>query len=135
MRAGYLYLTPCPEISQAICLGEALVPPTGGDGLGMVVRFADVDAAAMHFHTELRGRLLDPGLRAYRTSMVEAAAALDAIELRHQCTYLSPALAGSQELPNAVARLHRRHGLVRWIFNLVGVLALLLLLFMGLLPL
>jgi hypothetical protein len=134
MRDGYLYLTPCTDLPDAVCLHEAAVPPVADAGAMMVAYFWDLDAAVMHFHTDLRRRLLDPDLRAYRADMVEAAAVLDAIDLRHQRTYLSPSLAHSPELDVVAARLRARHLRVRRVFDLIGVVALLLLLFTALLP-
>ncbi|WP_058553778.1 hypothetical protein [Thiohalocapsa sp. ML1] len=133
MRDGYLYLTPCADLPGAVCLHEAAVPPTGDATTPVIAYFWDVDAAAMHFHTGLRRRLLDPDRKAYRADMVEAAAVLDAIELRHQRTYVSPALAASPELDAAAARLRRQHQLVRRMFDWAGVVGLLLLLYTALL--
>ena len=134
MRAGYLYLTPCTGLPDAVCLHEAAVPPTGGAETPVIAYFWDLDAAMMHFHADLRRRLLDPDRKAYRADMAEAAAVLDAIDLRHQRTYLSPALAGSPELDAATARLRAKHLLVRRVFDWVGVIGLLLLLLTALLP-
>jgi hypothetical protein len=133
MRDGYLYLTPCADLPGAVCLHEAAVPPVGDASTAMIAYFWDLDAAAMHFHTGLRRRLLDPDRKAYRADMVEAAAVLDAIELRHQRTYLSPLLAQSPALDAAAARLRRRHQRARRIFDWVGIVGLLLLLYSALL--
>jgi len=134
MRAGYLYLIPCRELLGAVCLREAAVPPSPGNDVGVIVHFQDLDAAAMHFHAGLRRQLLDLDRKAYRAEMVEAAAVLDAIELRHQCTYLAPEVATSPALAAATDRLRRKHLLVRRIFDVAGILGLLLLLYTALLP-
>jgi hypothetical protein len=134
MRDGYLYITPCVDLPDAICLHEAVVPPAGNAMVGAVAYFWDLDAAMMHFHAGLRRRLLDPDRHAYRTDMVQAAAVLDAIDLRHHRTYLSPALAGSAELEATAERLRAQHRRVHRLFDLVGLLALLLLLLAALLP-
>ncbi|WP_296927574.1 hypothetical protein [Thiohalocapsa sp.] len=117
-----------------MCLCEAAVAPGPSDQAGIVVYFRDLDAAAMHFHADLRRRLLDLDRKAYRADMVQAAAALDAIDLSHRCTYLDPALAANPMLAEATERLRRKHRRLRRIFDLVGILGLLLLLFMSLLP-
>lgn len=135
MRAGYLYLTRCGDLPEAVCLHKAEVAPGAAEDVGIIAYFDDLDAAAMHFHADLRHRLLDLDHRAYRADMVEAAAALDAIELRHQRTYLSPALAGSQALVAATERLHHRHRRWRRVFDWVGILALILLFLTAGLPL
>lgn len=127
MRAGYLYLTPCGNVPEAVCLHEAAIAPAAPDQVGIVAYFYDLDAASMHFHTDLRHRLLDVDMRAYRADMVEAAAALDAIELQHYRTYLSPALAGSPALADATERLHHKHRRWRRLFDWVGILGLILL--------
>lgn len=129
MRDGYLYLTTCADLPGAVCVHEAAVPPAGDARTPMIAYFWDLDAAMMHFHTGLCRRLLDPDRKAYRADMVEAAAVLDAIELRHQRTYLSPALAASPELDAAAARLRRQHRRVRRVFDWVGIVGLLLLLY------
>jgi hypothetical protein len=133
MRDGYLYLTPCTDLPEAICLHEAAVPPAGDASTPVIAYFWDLDAAVMHFHSGLCRRLLDPDRKAYRADMVEAAAVLDAIELRHQRTYVSPALAASPALEAAVTRLRRQHQLVRRIFDWAGIVGLLLLLYTALL--
>ncbi len=135
MRSGYLYLTPCRTPSDAVCLHEAAVPPAGGAEVPIIVRFSDLDAAVMHFHQGLHRSLLDPDRHVYRASMPQAAAVLDAIDLRHQRTYLSPDLADDAALPVAVERLRRSHRRVRRIFDWIGILAFLLLLFLSVLPL
>ncbi|WP_295887722.1 hypothetical protein [uncultured Thiohalocapsa sp.] len=135
MRAGYLYITPCGDTPDAICLREAAVAPGAPDNAGIVAFFWDLDAAMMHFHADLRTRLLDLNRRAYRADMVEAAAALDAIELQHHRTYLAPALAASPALADATERLHHKHQRWRRLFDWVGIGALILLFLMSLLPL
>lgn len=135
MRAGYLYITPCGDKPEAVCLQEAEIAPEAPEGAGIVAFFWDLDAAMMHFHADLRRRLLDADRRAYRADMVEAAATLDAIELQHQRTYLAPALAASTALTEATARLHHKHLRSRQLFDWVGILALLLLFLLSLLPL
>jgi hypothetical protein len=135
MRAGYLYLTPCRDLLGAVCLREAAVAPGTTAGAGIVAFFWDLDAAMMHFHAALRHRLLDLDGKAYRADLVEAAAALDAIDLRHQRTYLSPELAANPALADATERLRHRHLLVRRILDWVGIAGLLLLVFTALLPL
>ncbi len=135
MRAGYLYITACRDLPQAVCLREAAVPPGLSDEAGVVVYFQDLDAAAMHFHAGLRRRLLDVDRKAYRADMAEAAAVLDAIDLHHHCAYLAPDVAASPALAAATDRLRRKHLRVRRIFDWVGILALLLLLLTALLPL
>jgi type VI protein secretion system component VasF len=66
---------------------------------------------------------------------VQAAAALDAIDLRHHRVYLAPELAASPALAEATGRLQRKHQRVRRIFDWVGIIGLLLLLLTALLPL
>jgi hypothetical protein len=134
MRAGYLYIKPCKGLPGAVCLREAAVAPGSAVGAGIVAFFWDLDAAMMHFHTELRHRLLDLDRKAYRAEMMEAAAALDAIDLRHHRVYLDPALAASAALADATERLRQKHLRLRRVFDWVGVLALLLLLAAVLLP-
>jgi hypothetical protein len=117
-----------------VCLQEAEVAPEAPEGAGIVAYFWDLDAAMMHFHADLRRRLLDVDRRAYRADMVEAAAALDAIELQHQRTYLAPALAASPALSEATQRLHHQHQRWRRVFDWLGIIGLLLLFLMSLLP-
>jgi hypothetical protein len=133
MRSGYLYLTSCRNPPGSVCLHEAAIPPAGGDGIPIIVRFADVDAAVMHFHQGLHRRLLDPDRHAYRATLPQAAAVLDAIDLRHQRTYLSPELAKDKALPAEVERLRKSHQRVRRIFDWVGIFALVLLLLLSVL--
>jgi hypothetical protein len=135
MRAGYLYLAPCPKTPGVIRLNEAAIPPSGGEEVQLIMHFTDLDAAAMHFHTGLRRRLVDPDARSYRATMPEAAAVMQAIELRHQLTYLSPQLASNPSLAAETARLHRRHMVTHRIFDLIGVAGLVLLILTALLPL
>ncbi|NBC13460.1 MAG: hypothetical protein GVY09_08975 [Gammaproteobacteria bacterium] len=116
-----------------MCLQAAEIAPQAPESAGIVAYFWDLDAAMMHFHADLRRRLLDLDRRAYRADMVEAAAALDAVELQHQRTYLAPALAASPALIKATERLHHRHQRWRRLFDWVGVLALVLLFVMSVL--
>lgn len=105
------------------------------EGVAIVAYFWDLDAATMHFHADLRRHLLDINQRAYRADMVEAAAALDAIELQHQRTYLAPALAASPALSAATARLHHKHRRWQRLFDWLGIVGLFLLLLTSMLPL
>lgn len=135
MRAGYLYIEPCRDLPEAVCLREALVAPGPTEAAGIIVFFWDLDAAAMHFHNDLRHCLVDPDRKAYRVDIVRAAATLDASDLRHQRTRLDPAVAAHPDFYGTVQGLRRRHQRVRRIFDWVGILGLLVLLLTALLPL
>ncbi|WP_295541670.1 hypothetical protein [uncultured Thiohalocapsa sp.] len=135
MRAGYLYIAPCGSTPRVICLEEADIMAEAPEGVAIVAYFWDLDAAMMHFHADLRRHLLDANRRAYRADMVEAAAALDAIELQHQRTYLAPALAASPAWRAATARLHHKHRRWQRLFDWLGIVGLLLLVLTSLLPL
>jgi len=63
----------------------------------------------MHFHANLRRQLLDLDRKVYRTDMAHTAAAQDAIDLRHHCTYLHSALAASPALTETSLRMQRKH--------------------------
>jgi hypothetical protein len=143
MQSGFLFVeTNARHPGMVRIRGAAQDPTPIGDGLRaghgprvrLVVRFLDLDAARMHAHTELRRRLIDADAGTYRASLVEAVAALDAIQLDHRLIYRDPDI--STEDAAAIASLVRaRHKQQAWqdkAWQIVGGLGIGLLVFFAL---
>lgn len=129
MHSGYLTIETNPAYPGTVRLrGTNVLPADRPTSLKYASRFTDLDAALMHFHSALRRHLVDLEPRIYRTSEPTAIAVAEAIELPHRRVFIDPDLANDRDLNTQTARLHRSHR--RWdrLFDLVGVLALLLLL-------
>ena len=131
MRAGYLYLqthNDHPELVRVLTSEHSpdvqhSQPPTA---IPYVARFNDLDAAKMHFHNELRRKLVDIDTSLYQISLAEAIATVEAEELRHQRVWIDPALSQSalNQVETITARAQRRHQLHNLIWRTVGVIAI-----------
>ena len=97
--------------------------------------FHDLDAALMHTHEPLRRQLVDVDKGLYRVDPLEAVAAAQSVNLRHWQTYIDAEIADNPRLAEIVtARLRRKKGF--WLlWNIVGAIAILLLLLKPLLGL
>lgn len=140
MQTGYLALqTHAEHPGMVRLLQTELLPDTAtrsdGASIRFVVRFADVDAARMHFHNRLRRRLVDVDERLYRASVVDAITALDAIDMRHWPVYTAPDVDDVQRaaIGGRVQRLRRRALWRERLYQALGILALLYLFLHGLL--
>lgn len=98
-------------------------PPAAAPDLRFAARFDDRDAALMHLHQALRRGLLDVDQGLYRADLLTAVAAADASMLRHQRTYLDPALAGDPALDAAIASRQRRWRRLDALWTGIGLLA------------
>ena len=134
MRNGYLLIRTHrdhPDLVQlAITDGPPREPDIDDDApvrLRYAAHFTDVDAALMHTHEILRRHLVDINTRRYRRSAVEAAAAADAIDLRHFRLYFDPCLAADPELARITNALKRRRQRRDNLLSMVGVIALIML--------
>ena len=131
MHSGYLTIETNPAYPGTVRLRGIDALPAPADGTSKLLyaaRFTDLDAALMHFHTPLRRHLVDLERRLYRTPDAKAIAVAEAIELPHRRVFIDPGLADDRELAAAINRLHRSHRRRDRIFDLIGLLALLLLL-------
>lgn len=135
MRLGYLAIwtdSGRPGLIR-LTVSSSVPAPLGAAGadrsqLHFCARFDDLDAALMHFHSEMPRRLVDVDARLYRASVMEAVIAADAIALGHRCIYIDPALAESPMLREAIERRRARHAVWSRVFDWVGYLALAVLL-------
>lgn len=126
MRPGYLILEADPAFPGVVRLrGVEEAPAEFHSPLTYIARFADLDTALMHFHGRLARRLIDVNIGLYRVTKGQAAAVAEAIELPHRRVYLDPQLADSPEFRDLVERLNRMHRLRSWLFDWVGIIALL----------
>ncbi|ESQ14604.1 MAG: hypothetical protein N838_27425 [Thiohalocapsa sp. PB-PSB1] len=136
MRLGYLLIETNPALPGFIRVrGVGSKPNQFPDYLKYVARFTDLDAALMHFHKDLSRRLVDLDRGLYQISEEYAAAVAEAIELPHRRLFIDPELAQNHIFLDTIERLHRSHQRSARIFDLIGVLALLMLLvtaFLGL---
>ncbi len=137
MQDGYLLLETHPAHPGLVRLrasdatsGIPATAPRPGEGdrdaiaaLRYAASFNDIDAALMHFHDGLRGCLVDLNARLYRTSIGEAIAAAEAIELGHRRLYIDPDLADDPDIAARIARLRRRNALRDRVFTGIGVAA------------
>lgn len=90
--------------------------------------FDDAFAARMHAQTALRRRLVDVDAGLYRSSAVEAVAAVEGIALSHRRLFLDPVIAADPALREALGRRRRVHQRNERIWQGVGIAAIALLL-------
>ncbi len=129
MRKGYLLIETNPAHPGLIRLcGVDSYPTDFPANLAYVARFADLDAALMHFHSGLHRSLVDVDKRLYRATETDAVAVAEAIELPRRRIYLDATLAKDPDLASAVERLKHVHRLQKLLFDLAGIVALLALL-------
>ena len=131
MRAGYLYLqthSDHPEMIRVLTSehsphNELGQPPTT---IPYIARFNDLDAAKMHFHNELRRKLVNIDANLYRVPLAEAIATIEAEELRHQRVWIDPALSASalNQVETITAQQQKRHRRKNIIWRAVGVIAI-----------
>ena len=135
MRVGYLYLETSnrhPGVVRIVRSTAAQPPDPLANGRGAepairyIARFPDVDAAQMHAHNALRRRLLDVEARTYRASLVEAIAALAAIELPHRRIYLDSSLdeRTQAEIAARIRENHHKHTRTNLVWQIVGGLGI-----------
>jgi len=143
MESGLLYLETSAshpglvriraETDQTDSLSETQKAP-GDDADGrLVLRFHDIDAARMHAHQAMRGRLVDVDVGTYRVPLVEAIACIQAIKLKHQPVYLDPTLTGQMlgDITKRVQAKKRHAANVDRIWQIVGGLAVAFLVLLG----
>lgn len=97
--------------------------------------FQDLDAALMHTHEPLRRRLVDIDKGLYRADPLEAVASAQSVDLRHWQTYVDAEIADDPRLANIVTSRRRRKKRFQLLWNIVGAIAILLLLLKPLLGL
>ena len=90
--------------------------------------FHDLDAALMHIHEPLRRRLVDIDQRLYRVDPLDAVAAAQSVGLRYWQTYIDAELADDPKLAELVTSKRQRRKRFQLLWNIVGILAILLLL-------
>ena len=136
MQPGVLYLETHAAHPGLVRVALADVPPPNDPGkdpaarVRYAARFADGDAALMHTHELLRRRLVDVDARLYRTGLPAAIAAVESLDLSHRRLYVDPGLDADSvaAIGRVQARLVRHRQLVGRIWNVVGYVALGLLL-------
>ena len=142
MESGFLTVERHPDHAGIIRIGayrDSPHPPDaiGGGHICYVAEYVDLDAALMHAHEKLRRSLVDIDEHLYRADCADAIAAVKASSLTHKEIWLDPDL--STELLQRVEkrastfRLHRQR--VNRIANIIGAIAIALLLLTGLLSL
>lgn len=102
-------------------------PGANGPFTVYCARFNDVDTAMMHAHLALCRKLLDIDAHLYRASPLEAAAAADALALRHRVIHLDPAVENDPRFKELVQRTKRRARRIGRFCNAVGLAAICLL--------
>ena len=143
MQSGFLFVETSASHPGVVRIrGAAQDPTPSGDDhraehdprVRLVVRFLDLDAARMHAHTELRRRLIDADAGTYRASLIEAIAALDAIQLDHRPIYRDPDLSTEDKaaIASLVSARHRQQAWQDKAWQIVGGLGIGLLAFLSL---
>jgi hypothetical protein len=88
------------------------------------VFFDDLSAARMHAHELLRRGVVDVGAGLYRSSPMQAAAAVESIGLRKKRAYLDPNLANDPELTRAIATFRSKGRRSDRTWQILGYLAI-----------
>lgn len=134
MDAGYLLLETRPEQPGIVwARAQQDAPQAAASDLRFAARFADIDAALMHFHQQVRRQLRSLEPRSYAVDLAEAVAAVDAIELDHRRVYIDPSLPRMDAIDARIEELHRRHQRKNWMLQAVGIIAVVFVVAWGLL--
>ena len=96
-----------------------------------IARFNDSEAGLMHTHELIKRRLVDQDAHLYRVTCLQAIAAADSVELRHQVLYLDCDFDDNQrqQIAEMTERYVQRRRRVAQIFETMGYVGLALLLF------
>ena len=136
MQTGYLFLQTHTDHPDLVRLQAAQYRPMAdqeptAEAIRYIARFRDIDAARMHFHNALARTLVDIDSGLYRVPLADAIATIEASDLRHERIWLDPDLPADtlQQVKALTGRRHRRQDRSRRIWNGIGLLALLWLLF------
>ena len=134
MKNGYITIETHPDHPGQIRVITSDIqpePPTGIDGgtIRYIAGFNDVATAQMHVHEALKRKCEDIDARRYHAEIVEAIAAAESVELRHERIWMDPALDESAlaAIKEKVNKSHQRHRLIDRIARIVGGIAVALL--------
>jgi len=134
MQNGYVTIETHPEHPGQIRIITSEIkpePPQGADGgtIRYIARFNDVEAARRHIHEVLKRNCEDIDTRRYKTEIVQAIAAAESVELKHERTWMDPSLDADAlaAIKEKVDKSHQRHRLVDHIARIVGAIAVALL--------
>lgn len=139
MKTGFLTLLTHPAHPELVLARTLDKPPElyalkDGSEIRYVARFADIEAALMHLQNSMHTALVDLENRCYRKSLAEMIAAVEADGLEHRRIWIDPAIPAEAlthiERLTQKARFSQRR--IDRIWQAVGVLGLLLLLFFSL---
>jgi hypothetical protein len=136
MHGGYLIVETSDAHPDWVRLYTSEHPPDhhgGGDPpSGPVARytayFDDLSAARMHAHELLRRRLVDVDAGVYRSTVIEAVAAVDSLALAHRRVYLDPGLEAGSALTERIEGLRARRLRGERTWRVIGYAAVALLL-------
>lgn len=100
MRPGYLALETHPDNPDMVRLISSDENPHGHpDGssgnVRFVLKFQDIEAAAMHAHTNMRHELVDINTHLYKKSLAKAIGDLESIQLKHEAIWKDPELTAA----------------------------------------
>ncbi len=136
MNTGYLTLITHPDHPGLVRARidddlPELKPLGDGSEIRYVARFADVEAALMHIQNAMHSALADLENRIYRKSLTAMIASVEADVLDHTRVWIDPGLSEETNrlIANETRRRVNRQRLVDRIWQAVGLMALLLLLF------
>jgi hypothetical protein len=133
MQLGYLSIETHSDrpglLRMALSARCPAVPERRADGplrVRYIARFNDGEAALMHVHQLLRGRLVDVDSGIYRGDLVTAVTAIESLGLPHGRIYLDPQIDGEhRSLINArVLSLGAKRRRLERFWNAVGYIAL-----------
>jgi hypothetical protein len=116
MRGGYLIVETSDAHPDWVRLYTSEHPPdhdaAGYQPTRPVARytayFDDLSAARMHAHEVLRRRLVDVDAGLYRSTVIEAVAAVESLALAHRRVYLDPGLTAGSALTERTVKLRAR---------------------------
>lgn len=136
MQTGYLVIeTRLDHPDRVYVETRSSLPSPTRTGLRFAARFADIDAALMHFHESVRRSLKGLEPRQYQIGLDEAIAVADAIDLDHRAVFIDPDLVDRVGIRERTAELRQRHRHNDWWLQAIGIFALLLLIALAFLPL
>lgn len=112
-KPGLLHITETDDLPSEQAPGEEKT-------IWGIWQFKDVEAAKMHSYAALRKQQVDTNL--YRTDPIEAIAAIDAIQLKHEIVWTNESLTSSDQKDIEIKTLKRVGKILRKekIMNSIG---------------
>ncbi len=135
MKTGFLSLITHPQHPDLVRVRidddlPALKPQDDGSQIRYLARFMDGEAGMMHVQNAMHAALVDLDNRIYRKPLTKMIACVEAEDLDHERIWIDPAIPANDmsQIETLVRQRRATHRRIDRIWQIVGILGLLLLL-------